>query len=75
MGFLERKKTLNGAQTLLQAIAESPGFSIVGGGESVAMVKLFGLEKKIDFLSTGGGATLTYISGNDLPALTALIEV
>lgn len=72
MGFSSREKTLQGTYALIRAIAQAPGLSIVGGGDSVAAVEKMGLEKKIGYLSTGGGATLAYISGQELPGLSAL---
>jgi phosphoglycerate kinase len=56
-----------------EAVADSPGFSIVGGGDSASALAMLGLCDKVDFLSTGGGASLAFIeSGGDLPALEAL---
>ena len=57
---------------LLQIVAESPAYSVVAGGESVAATKLFGVEEKINYLSTGGGAALAYVSGEALPGLDNL---
>ncbi len=72
MGFAIRQETMAGTEALLKAIAQATGFSIVGGGDSVAMAEKLGLEQKIGYLSTGGGATLAAISGNELPGLKAL---
>lgn len=74
MGFLQKEKSLEGTQKLLQAIANAHAFSVVGGGDSVAAVVRAGLSNKIGFLSTGGGATLTYLSGKKLPGLQALMQ-
>lgn len=68
-GFFEEPETLDNFKDLLQAIAQSNAYSTVGGGESVAAVNYFGLSKSINFLSTGGGATLEYLSGKDLIGL------
>jgi phosphoglycerate kinase len=69
MGFFERPDTLEPLYKLLQAIAQSNTISVVGGGESIAAVKLFGLEKEFTFCSTGGGTTLHYILTGSLPGL------
>jgi phosphoglycerate kinase len=72
MGFTQRPETLEGLHALLESIATSPAHTVVGGGDSVAAVERFKLTSKIDFLSTGGGATLAYLSGNALPGLQNL---
>ncbi len=72
MGFARRQETLTGTEALLKALAQAPGFSVIGGGDSVAIAKQLGLEQKIGYLSTGGGAMLAAISGNELPGLKAL---
>lgn len=72
MGFLDIPESLKGTHALLQAIANAQAFSVVGGGDSVAAVQRARLSSSIDFLSTGGGATLTYLSGKKLPGLDAI---
>lgn len=69
-GFLERKDTLEGARKLIELIAQSPATSIVAGGDTAAVAQAFGLLENIDYVSTGGGATLAYIAGQDLPGLS-----
>jgi len=71
-GFLERKETLKEAHKLFNIIAHANGNTIVCGGDTVAAAHLFGVTSEIDYLSTGGGATLTYLSGEPLPGLQAL---
>ena len=61
MGFFEYPKTLEPQKKLLQSIAQSDAYSVIGGGDSVAAVKLCERENDFSFLSTGGGATLNYI--------------
>lgn len=73
MGFFEYPETLIPLRKLLQSITQSNTFSVVGGGESVAAVKLFGLEKSINFCSTGGGTTLIYLLTGTLPGLRYLL--
>lgn len=74
MGFRAIPKSQQSGYDLLRAIASSSAYSVVGGGDSVAMVHEIGLEHSISFLSTGGGATLTYLSGKELPGLKAIYE-
>jgi phosphoglycerate kinase len=73
MGFSQREETLHSTYALLQTIAKKADTTrVVGGGDSIAAVQKCGLEKKIGYLSTGGGATLAYISGAPLPGLAVL---
>ena len=72
MGFNERPETLTGMAAIFQAIGQSNAHSIVSGGSSVAAIHQLGLTQCVDYLSTGGGATLAYISGEPLPGLIAL---
>jgi phosphoglycerate kinase len=55
-----------------QAIAASPGFSIAGGGDTLAAIANFGIEKQVGYISTGGGAFLEFLEGKTLPAVAAL---
>lgn len=73
MGNLDKPETIQELKVLLQTIAQSPAWSIVGGGDSLAALQAFHLKQKVDFCSTGGGATLAYLSGQPLPALDALL--
>ena len=62
-----------GTRVVAQAVAECDGFSVVGGGDSASALDEFALCNQVDFLSTGGGASLAFIErGGDLPALEAL---
>ena len=72
MGIFEDDRYANGTKTIVEAIANSECISIVGGGDSAASIKKFGLEDKISHISTGGGASLELLSGKDLPGLRAL---
>jgi phosphoglycerate kinase len=73
LGAFEDKRFAAGTRVVAQAVADSPGFSVVGGGDSASALDMLGLGHKVDFLSTGGGASLSFIErGGDLPALEAL---
>jgi 3-phosphoglycerate kinase len=72
MGVFEYAPFAEGTLTVARAIAESEAVSIVGGGESLAAVKLAGVEDRITHLSTGGGAALEFLEGKGLPGLAAL---
>jgi len=74
MGVFEDPRFAAGTKTVAEAVARCRGFTVVGGGDSAAAVKQFGLEKEIDHVSTGGGATLEFIEQGDLPGLRALRE-
>ena len=72
MGTLKRPETLKNVQTLFEAMRHAPGTCIIGGGDSVAAALEFGIANHNTYLSTGGGATLHYLSGQDLPGIIAL---
>src|SRR5437762_1913721 len=61
-----------GTRELLTAVAESDGLSVVGGGHTVAAVEQFGLQDRIDHVSTGGGALINFLAGRELPLVTSL---
>ena len=72
MGVFERPPFAAGTLGLARAVAESPGFSVVGGGDTVAAVERAGVADRIGYLSTGGGAFLEYLEGRTLPGVAAL---
>lgn len=59
---------------MANAIADSEGFSIAGGGDTTAAIDLFGIADKISYISTGGGAFLEFVEGKVLPAVAMLEE-
>ena len=77
LGVFELPKFANGTIELGNFIAESTkngAFSLVGGGDSVAAVKQFGLEEKMSYVSTGGGAMLEMLEGKTLPGISAILD-
>lgn len=73
MGAFEYKPFSRGTEAIARALAEAPGFTVVGGGETGEAVIALGLEDKFDHLSTGGGATLAFLQGKSMPALEPLM--
>ena len=74
MGVFEVDEFAAGTLAVAHAMADCHGFTVVGGGESVMAAKLANVEDRMSHISTGGGASLQYITGEPLPALTALEE-
>ncbi len=77
LGVFEMEKFAEGTILLGKQIAEATAngtFSLVGGGDSVAAVKQFGLEKQVSYVSTGGGAMLEMLEGRTLPGIAAILE-
>ena len=72
MGVFEMKPFAEGTLAMARALADSGGTSIVGGGDSVAAVTQMGLSDKIDHVSTGGGASLEFLGGAELPGVACL---
>jgi phosphoglycerate kinase len=74
MGVFEIDAFADGTEGVARAVAKSGAVSIVGGGDSVAAVKKLGLEDDMSFISTGGGASLEYVEGKELPGVAVLPE-
>jgi phosphoglycerate kinase len=74
MGVFEMKQFAEGTLAIAKAVAASAAMSIVGGGDSVSAVKKMGVADKISHISTGGGASLEFLSGFTLPGVAALTE-
>ncbi len=72
LGVVEDDRFAAGTRQVAEAVAASPGFTVVGGGDSVGALDHLGLAEQVDFLSTGGGASLELIEKGDLPGLVAL---
>ena len=72
MGVFEWPRFSEGTQAVAEAIAESEGHSVVGGGDSVRAVRQLQLEDRISWVSTGGGASLEFLEGKELPGVAAI---
>jgi phosphoglycerate kinase len=72
MGAFEVPPFDNATRVVAEAVAAAPGHTVVGGGDSVAALQRFGLADSVDWISTGGGASLELIEGRDLPGVEAL---
>ncbi|CAM4068907.1 phosphoglycerate kinase [Bordetella tumulicola] len=74
VGVFEFDAFANGTETLAKAIAESPAFSIAGGGDTLAAIAKYSIADKVGYISTGGGAFLEFLEGKSLPAVAILEE-
>jgi phosphoglycerate kinase len=77
MGVFEMPKFQNGTKEIALAVAEATqngAYSLIGGGDSVAAVNVFGLADKVSHVSTGGGAMLEYLEGKTLPGIAAILK-
>ena len=72
VGVFENEAFAAGTRAVAEAVAESPAFSIAGGGDTLAAIDRFGVADKVSYISTGGGAFLEFVEGKTLPAVAAL---
>ena len=75
MGIFEIDACNQGTFAVAKTIAESEGISIIGWGDSVKAIKMSGYSDKVTFMSTGGGASLEFLEGKELPGVTALDQI
>lgn len=74
MGVFEMENFEAGTREIAKAMQECPGITVIGGGDSAAAIAKFGMQRGITHISTGGGASLEYLEGKELPGVAVLLD-
>jgi phosphoglycerate kinase len=72
MGVFERPETEAGTRIVWEALGNTGAFTVIGGGDSVTAARKFGVAEKLDYVCTGGGALIRFLTGEELPVVRAL---
>ena len=74
MGVFEMEPSASSTKRVAESMAETSAYTVIGGGDSAAAVEKFDVADRMDHISTGGGASLEFMEGKELPGVTALDE-
>ena len=72
MGVFEQAPSEYGTKTVWNALAQTEGFAVLGGGDSITATEKYGLTEQMGYICTGGGALIRFLSGEELPVVKAL---
>ena len=72
MGVFEQEPSEYGTKEVWRALADTEGFTVLGGGDSITATEKYGLTDKMGYICTGGGALIRFLSGEELPVVKAL---